>query len=94
MARLTATALAQNRDVVDLFRRLGDVDVRLEGGGTLDLAVELTDRPVELEFDVSGPEGVGAGLRHALGAAATGDLRPPGWRWLEESAPALRRRLP
>ena len=92
--RFTATVLSQNRGVLQLLGRLGDVRVRSQGGGTLELAVELEEpQTLELEFDVP-PEGrPGAGLRRALRAAARGHLRPSGWRWIEESTRSLRRRL-
>jgi GNAT superfamily N-acetyltransferase len=95
--RFTATVLAENRDVVELLRDVGAVRSRPDGAGTLEMAVELAGASapasVELEFEVPRAGGVGAALGRTLRAAAAGQLRLPGWEWIEESARSLRRRL-
>ena len=60
--RFTATALSWNRDVIELFGRLGETRVKPPEAGITTLEIELP------------PTASGQGLRRALRAAATGEL--------------------
>jgi RimJ/RimL family protein N-acetyltransferase len=68
--RFSGSVLEENRPMMELLRELGDVQVRDRAAGAVELEVELPD------------EGIGAGLREALRAAARGVLRArlPHWR--------------
>jgi RimJ/RimL family protein N-acetyltransferase len=58
--RFSASTLEENRPMQHLLAELGDVRVTDRGGGTIDVEVDLPE------------EGVGAGLRETLRAAARG----------------------
>jgi RimJ/RimL family protein N-acetyltransferase len=63
--RFSAEILADNRPMLDLIDELGDVTMRNLDHGSFEIEVELP------------PEGIGAGLRESLRAAARELLRVP-----------------
>jgi RimJ/RimL family protein N-acetyltransferase len=66
--RFSAEVLADNRPMLELIDELGDVTLRHHDHGAVEVEVELP------------PEGIGAGLREALRAAARQLLRAPALR--------------